>query len=96
MDLQTSKIRVAQTKKMTALTDELLGYDSVNTTLKPWNTSTLSAVIKTDLLEESRKEYLHHVAMRFNRYYPPIIVIVGYIGNTLSLACMLQVRHYLH
>ena len=48
-------------------------------------------VSKVDLLEQSREDALYQAAMIFNMYYSPIVIVIGLIGNSLSLFVMLQV-----
>ena len=46
-----------------------------------------------NLASEAKKLSLYKGTLEFNRYYSPFIVIIGLIGNTLSLLVMMQVSY---
>ncbi len=43
-----------------------------------------------DVVTMAKSQTLYKVAMSFNMYYPPVLIVVGLLGNSLSLLVMLQ------
>ena len=58
-------------------------------------TSSATITPAVDIVEEAKGLKLYEAAMIFNKYYPPFNVVVGFIGNTLSLLVMTQVILFL-